>query len=226
MIPPLDMKLLWGRAAGRCSICNADLTVDLDATSPVVIGEMAHVISEQELGPRGTQEIDRSSRNRYDNVILLCPTHHRLVDKAPSEYSVQRLLELKKAHESRVRDGLKGRPFSSRGELFSCAQRLLRENKEIYERFGPASCSARSNPLSRLANVWELRKVAKVVPNNMKIVAMFELNEHVLASAQHRIFVKFREHAVAFQESAMERLGRDEVPSFPEEFGKMLEAGG
>jgi hypothetical protein len=41
-----DIKLLWGKAAGRCSYpgCQADLAPLLMASGATVPGEMAHVI--------------------------------------------------------------------------------------------------------------------------------------------------------------------------------------
>jgi hypothetical protein len=37
-----DLKLLWGRAAGRCSRCREDLTPKLQSGLALVLGEMAH----------------------------------------------------------------------------------------------------------------------------------------------------------------------------------------
>ncbi len=44
-IRPTDIKVLWARAAGRCSHpeCDTDLTPQLEITGDVVLGEMAHV---------------------------------------------------------------------------------------------------------------------------------------------------------------------------------------
>lgn len=42
-----DIKLLWGRAAGRCSYCQCDLTHIMDGLGNYHVGEMAHVIGKK-----------------------------------------------------------------------------------------------------------------------------------------------------------------------------------
>ena len=98
-----DVALLWGRAAGRCSApdCGVELTLDLPIAGRLVVGERAHVISRSPRGPRG--EGQRHGANTYDNLILLCPTHHRAVDKAPDDHPPELLHAWKADHEERVR---------------------------------------------------------------------------------------------------------------------------
>jgi hypothetical protein len=45
-------------------------------------------------------------RNRYGNLILLCPTHHTLVDRQDSTYTADALRALKRDHEEWVRTEL------------------------------------------------------------------------------------------------------------------------
>ncbi len=76
-----DIKKLWGLAAGRCSKpgCGDDC-VKFFGADPTIIGEMAHVIARQ---PKGRRGVPGGGSNSYDNLILLCPTHHTEIDKAP-----------------------------------------------------------------------------------------------------------------------------------------------
>lgn len=90
------VKRLWGLAAGRCSYCRKWLLEE-----EVHIGEMAHIIAESDDGPRG-DEVFHGDRNGYGNLILLCPTHHRMVDKNPKKYKVDILREWKASHEEWV----------------------------------------------------------------------------------------------------------------------------
>ncbi len=46
-----DIKLLWGRAAGRCSYCQCDLTHIMDGLGNYHVGEMAHVIGKKKVQP-------------------------------------------------------------------------------------------------------------------------------------------------------------------------------
>jgi len=89
------LKLLWGRAAGRCSICKIIVTADKESvTDAYPFGENAHIVAEKPGGPRGDDGLSESLRNNYLNLILLCPTCHTKIDKAPEDFPPERLLGL------------------------------------------------------------------------------------------------------------------------------------
>jgi hypothetical protein len=97
-------KLLWGSAGGRCAICRHLLTEDAAAPEPaVVVGEECHIVSGKVDGPRH-RPLEPSQIDAYDNLILLCPSDHEIVDKQPLHYTEATLRELKRAHERWVRD--------------------------------------------------------------------------------------------------------------------------
>ncbi|MEU3185160.1 hypothetical protein ABZ707_13300 [Streptomyces sp. NPDC006923] len=108
-IRDVDRKLLWGRSGNECAFpgCWQELTVDLGAEpalqKAVVLGEEAHIVAREDEGPRGDPGVPLADRNAYDNLILLCPTHHTLVDKDHgSDFPVDALLAMKRAHEAAV----------------------------------------------------------------------------------------------------------------------------
>src|SRR5258707_461104 len=71
--------------------------------TPIVVGEEAHIVAEEDNGPRGDPSMPISERNAYPNLILLCPTHHRVIDKDHGvHFSVTRLQGMKAAHEALV----------------------------------------------------------------------------------------------------------------------------
>ncbi|MBD2460143.1 hypothetical protein H6G89_03700 [Oscillatoria sp. FACHB-1407] len=95
-----DLKLLWGKAANRCSICRTKLAYDSSSTSNTFpIGEQAHIVAEENSGPRGESILTSEQRNSYPNLILLCPTCHTKIDKAPSDYPIEELHRYKTEHE-------------------------------------------------------------------------------------------------------------------------------
>ena len=95
-----DTKLLWGRAGGLCSICQIKLSEDKKSSSGAFpFGEQAHIVGEEEGGPRGESKLSLGERNCYHNLILLCPTCHTKIDKATEEYPVEILHQLKSKHE-------------------------------------------------------------------------------------------------------------------------------
>ena len=109
-----DLKRLWGLSGGRCAYpaCNCDCLPFLGETDPTVIGEMAHVIAKKPSGPRGD---GTGGDDTYENLVLLCPTHHTLVDKAPDgKYTVEMLHHWKAKHEESVSRALAAPVFGDR----------------------------------------------------------------------------------------------------------------
>jgi hypothetical protein len=92
-------KILWVKAAGRCSICQAPVVTEgTDTDDPSVFGEEAHIIGQSPNGPRAGNVPDVDS---YANLILLCRKHHKQVDDQVGYYTVERLKEIKRQHEER-----------------------------------------------------------------------------------------------------------------------------
>lgn len=63
---------LWGRAAGRCEICNKLLYCDSKYGDPANFAEFAHIHAVGMTGPRHRNEITQDEINQIDNLMLLC----------------------------------------------------------------------------------------------------------------------------------------------------------
>jgi hypothetical protein len=112
------LKLLWGRAAGRCAMpeCRVELFAEATEYDPVVvIGEIAHVAAAADDGPRAAPALAAAQRNDYENLILLCQNCHARIDGQTGFYSVDRLKDIKQAHEAWVRASLPERGRSRTG---------------------------------------------------------------------------------------------------------------
>jgi hypothetical protein len=112
------LKLLWGRAAGRCAMpeCRVELFAEATEYDPVVvIGEIAHVAAAADDGPRAAPALAAAQRNNYENLILLCQNCHARIDGQTGFYSVDRLKDIKQAHEAWVRASLPERGRSRTG---------------------------------------------------------------------------------------------------------------
>lgn len=102
-----DIKLLWGRAASRCSICKKELTQDTQpANTSFLVGEQAHIVAEKTNGPRGDSILPIEERNSYHNLILLCANHHKIIDGDEGKFPIERLHFIKSSHELWVQDTL------------------------------------------------------------------------------------------------------------------------
>jgi hypothetical protein len=113
-----DLKLLWGRAAGRCAMpeCRVELFAEATDYDPiVVIGEIAHVAAAGEAGPRVVPAMSVKERNSFDNLILLCRNCHGRIDGQPGFNTIAKLKDIKQAHEAWVRASLPERGRSRTG---------------------------------------------------------------------------------------------------------------
>ncbi|MFM9968698.1 MAG: HNH endonuclease signature motif containing protein [Burkholderiales bacterium] len=214
------VKLLWGRAAGRCSnpSCRTELTVLLEDGRGFNVGEMAHVIASSPTGPRG---VNTGGSDEYHNLVLLCPTCHRNVDKAPAgTFSVETLHQWKQDHERSVRSNGAALKFQSTADLKNHVGRLLQENKVLWSSLGPKSLVAQADPGSNMHEVWALRKLDTIIPNNTKIINVVEANVKLLCAEETSLFFQFKIHAQAFEQHQYKRL--DTYPLFPVDFEKAM----
>jgi 5-methylcytosine-specific restriction endonuclease McrA len=214
-ISDVDIKVLWGRAAGICSNpqCRKDLTVILAKQGSYNIGEMAHIIARSVDGPRGQTQ---PGADTYDNLILLCPTCHTLVDKGPSQYPPDLLHRWKADHEKEIREAGSSLKFDDVAKLKSAVTKLLQENYSIWKSLGPKSDIASSDPGSNASDTWGLRKLDAIIPNNSKIINMVQNNLDLLSDKQYEALLSFKNHAAAFEQNQYGRL--DNYPTFPAAF--------
>lgn len=106
-ITPAVSRLIWVQAAARCSFpdCRKELLVDAsNGGDSSAVGEVAHIVSASPKGPRGNGVAPGGDRNGSPNLLLLCPTHHEIIDKQPQDYTVERLIGIKSSHETWVRE--------------------------------------------------------------------------------------------------------------------------
>lgn len=100
-ILPRTRKLLWGGSRCLCAMCRGEL---VEAKRPPdresVVGEECHIVSRKESGPRYDPEYPAEEIDEYDNLILLCPVHHKIVDDQALTYTADWLRNKKADHEA------------------------------------------------------------------------------------------------------------------------------
>jgi hypothetical protein len=102
--------MLWGRSGNICAFpgCGKVLVTDISETDDTsIVGEEAHIVARESSGPRGTSPLTIEQRDKYNNLILLCLEHHKIIDDHPEKYPIELLHEYKKNHESWVKQNLK-----------------------------------------------------------------------------------------------------------------------
>ncbi len=102
-------KILWGRSGNQCAICKHELVIDATVQDDdSVVAEECHIISERERGPRHDPSYPKEKLDSYENVILLCRIHHKMVDDQEDTYKTDILRQMKSNHEVSVARKLKG----------------------------------------------------------------------------------------------------------------------
>lgn len=103
-VPEKTRLFLFVHAGGRCEFddCNHYLLEHHVTKEPGNFAEMAHIWAFSDGGPRPRAEGDGSGVHDLSNLVLLCPTCHKLVDEKSSEYPVEKLRSFKRAHEERI----------------------------------------------------------------------------------------------------------------------------
>ncbi len=66
------------------------------------IGGMAHVFAAKDQGPRANVQLTDEERGAFENLILLYPSCHSTIDKAPEDYPDCFLIEWKRRHRERI----------------------------------------------------------------------------------------------------------------------------
>lgn len=99
------VKQLLVKSAGRCQYrgCNKSLYKDLVTKRYFNQTYVAHIVADEIGGPRGDAARSELLAKDLSNLMLLCDTHHRLVDKIDvAGHPEATLLEMKKEHEDRI----------------------------------------------------------------------------------------------------------------------------
>lgn len=106
-----DIKILWAKAAGRCSMpeCRQKLIAEASDSVPsnnILIGENCHIVGEKPGAARSTSTLVALDRDRYPNLILLCRNHHVQIDGDEKTWPIERLHQIKSDHEVWVESAL------------------------------------------------------------------------------------------------------------------------
>lgn len=105
-IPAKVANALWAKAAGRCQFrgCNKLLIGDLIIGKKTgKYGYIAHIVADEAGGPRGDAVRSPQLAQDIDNLMLMCPVHHKAIDvDHVADYGEAALLAMKAEHEDRI----------------------------------------------------------------------------------------------------------------------------
>jgi hypothetical protein len=96
------LSLLWASSCGICAFPECEQELVCSETKDI-IGHICHIVAQKPTGPRGNNSYTYEEINHIDNLILLCPTHHRIVDTDTEKYSIECLKDMKAKHISNMK---------------------------------------------------------------------------------------------------------------------------
>jgi hypothetical protein len=92
------LKKLFALSGNRCAFPGCAQTVVNEHAD--LIAEVCHIEAASEGGQRYNRDQSDEDRRGFDNLLILCPTHHAVTDNV-AEYPVERLRRMKQDHERR-----------------------------------------------------------------------------------------------------------------------------
>lgn len=91
-------KKLFTMSGNQC--CFPDCEQKLyDRDENVLLGEMCHINGVNPTAARYDSSYSDDVINSYENLLLMCPSHHSIIDGNEAKYNVEELIRLKKIHE-------------------------------------------------------------------------------------------------------------------------------
>lgn len=216
-IPERTKLLLFSQSCGYCQ--NPDCLSSIfpeDLGGGISIAEMAHVIPYGKKGPRHEERDTASSFDPHHiyNLILLCPTCHTRIDKAPESYPRELLIVWKIEHFEMLRKAFGIILYKNRTDVRAGIQSLLDENFAIWNSIGPDN-DYQFNPEADEAQIWKRRMRSTIIPNHFRIKSIIRENLSLANGEDRAAFAEYSEHVRGLVERHVLSM-ETKVPRYPE----------
>jgi len=91
-------RRLYLASGNRCAFPQCEEA--LMRPDAVLVGEIAHIEGALPDSKRFNAKMSNEQRRNYDNLLLMCGTHHTVIDNDDKSWTVVKLRELKRTHEA------------------------------------------------------------------------------------------------------------------------------
>ena len=115
-------KVLFALSGNQCAhpqCTNTLIETATEESDALVTAHICHIYAISTDGPRGKSGLTEKELNSPENLILLCPNHHAVVDGQHKTYSADMLKEWKQTHQSKMQKRLSADLKSVPLDLFS-----------------------------------------------------------------------------------------------------------
>lgn len=222
-ISTITKRLLLARSGGFCAnpYCHQDLFPLFEEKKIQNVEELAHIIAESDKGPRGKSKLSIHTRNKYSNIILLCPTCHRKIDKFPKLYPTKTILNWKKDHEQKIINCFKIKKYKTRTSIRKEFLRLILSNQSVFESYGPDSKLAKTNP-TETEQLWFRKSIDIIIPNNKTIQELVENHYNFLTQKEKSIFELWKRHKESFESNKLSQQITSALIFYPKQFNNLF----
>ncbi|MFG1606049.1 HNH endonuclease [Actinoplanes sp. NPDC049265] len=188
---------LWAESGGHCQNpqCRADLLGFIDQKN---IAELAHIIPASKKGPRAADspELTKQERSLPENILVLCPICHTVIDKSPEGFPSPTLRGWKEKSQ-RARAMAHGTPvYDTRPDARKAVERLLDSNRTVFDLYGPRDDIFDESRAER----WRGHVRDSIIPNNDELLRIIEVNRHLLSDTEKATVQVFELHAKQLKE--------------------------
>ena len=219
-------RALFAESAGTCLLCcNTLFPEDPKRRRSVPIAERAHIISHSDHGPRADSSVSPADRDDPANLILLCPTCHTMVDKAPESYPAHDLKRQKCARIHAITAVGNSPICTTRSDARTQAVRLLTRTRLLFEEYGPSPEDG-SMASIEAAQAWSEQVLDQIVPLNKLLIALIEVNRDLTTESDRRTAELLRQHTSDLERKHTEDTIIGFAKRFPVEAERLFCDGG
>ena len=190
---------LFSDAAGFCQNPACLRALFPEEANHSHMAEIVHIVAASDRRPRADANVGTEYRGSYNNLLVLCPACHTMVDKAPQMYPCGQLKQWKRGHAAKVMKAFGLDCYGNREDARRAIEPLMKENFFIFEKYGPNN-ERRLDPESEIARVWKRKVLSKILPNNRKILMILDENRALLSAQECTVLEEFRQHVEEIEE--------------------------
>lgn len=112
------VRQLFAWSMNQCAFPDCPTPI-VDSETGTIVADVCHIRAQKPGGLRYDSDQDDEQRHGYENLVLLCKVHHKIVDDLANItiYTVEKLLEIKATHEAMAREA--GPELSAPDEVIS-----------------------------------------------------------------------------------------------------------
>lgn len=96
------LKKLFALSGNECAFPDCSERV-IDTEHQTVLVQICHIHARNPKGPRYKRDLTPEQRDGFDNLVLFCTKHHKIVDDNPEKFPPETLRQFKEVHEDKFK---------------------------------------------------------------------------------------------------------------------------